>query len=226
MTSQPLFSRKICPIFFLRGHGTRQEGDVLKASVAGFIEKTSKLLSVLPVRSRYQAKVGDGILHFFITKCVLSLNFCESLSAGWRRLEIKNGWSTWEARNTLSSISGTLIEECCHLSGSIASQVLIMNLVPILLIPHSFKLVVRITGFYAEISRLLTFWVWKNLQNSYWFHFVRFHNHSGSFAGLKFIFCCKYDFLKHWKIKLRIEWIKKTFLNEKVYISNSCQITA
>jgi len=46
----------------LRGHGTRQEGDVLKASVAGFIEKTSKLLSVLPVRSRYQAKVGDVVV--------------------------------------------------------------------------------------------------------------------------------------------------------------------
>ena len=44
----------------LRGHGTHLKGELLVASAAGFVEKTSRLLSVLPARSRYQPKVGHG----------------------------------------------------------------------------------------------------------------------------------------------------------------------
>jgi len=47
---------------FLRGHGTQQKDEYYLASTAGFVEKTSKLLSVLPVRCRYIPKVGHIVV--------------------------------------------------------------------------------------------------------------------------------------------------------------------
>jgi len=54
---------------FLRGHGTRLNGRDLVASTAGFVEKTSKLLSVLPVRSRYQPSAGHVVVGRIVEVC-------------------------------------------------------------------------------------------------------------------------------------------------------------
>lgn len=46
----------------MRGHGTYADGDDLKASVAGIIERVNKLVLVRPLKSRYSGEVGDVIV--------------------------------------------------------------------------------------------------------------------------------------------------------------------
>jgi len=47
---------------FLRGHGTYTEGDDLKASVAGVKEQVNKLISIKPLKSRYNGEIGDVVV--------------------------------------------------------------------------------------------------------------------------------------------------------------------
>lgn len=48
--------------FFLRGHGTYMEDDILKASVAGVVEQVNKLIFVRPLKSRYFGEIGDVVV--------------------------------------------------------------------------------------------------------------------------------------------------------------------
>lgn len=45
-----------------RGHGTYPEDDVLKASVAGVMEQIGRLISIKPLKSRYNGEVGDVVV--------------------------------------------------------------------------------------------------------------------------------------------------------------------
>jgi exosome complex component RRP4 len=45
-----------------RGHGTYAEDDVLKASVAGVMQKVNKLICIRPLKSRYVGEIGDVIV--------------------------------------------------------------------------------------------------------------------------------------------------------------------
>jgi exosome complex component RRP4 len=45
-----------------RGHGTYMEEDALTASVAGVVEQVNKLISVRPIKNRYNGEVGDVIV--------------------------------------------------------------------------------------------------------------------------------------------------------------------
>lgn len=47
---------------FMRGHGTYMEEDELIASVAGIVETVNKLISVRPLKTRYNGEVGDVII--------------------------------------------------------------------------------------------------------------------------------------------------------------------
>ncbi|XP_012252808.2 exosome complex component RRP4 [Athalia rosae] len=48
---------------FMRGHGTyMDENDTLRASVAGVLEKVNKLISVKPIKARYQGEIGDVVV--------------------------------------------------------------------------------------------------------------------------------------------------------------------
>ncbi|KAK7605391.1 hypothetical protein V9T40_007249 [Parthenolecanium corni] len=47
---------------FMRGHGTYPEDDVLKASVAGVMEQIGRLISIKPLKSRYNGEVGDVVV--------------------------------------------------------------------------------------------------------------------------------------------------------------------
>ncbi|XP_072935088.1 exosome complex component RRP4 [Epargyreus clarus] len=47
---------------FMRGHGTYTEGDSLKASVAGVMQKVNKLICIRPLKSRYVGEVGDVVV--------------------------------------------------------------------------------------------------------------------------------------------------------------------
>jgi exosome complex component RRP4 len=47
---------------FLRGHGTYVKGDKLHSTLGGVVERVNKLVSVRPLRSRYQPEVGDVII--------------------------------------------------------------------------------------------------------------------------------------------------------------------
>lgn len=47
---------------YFRGHGTYPEDDVLKASVAGVVEQIGKLISVKPLKNRYNGEVGDVVV--------------------------------------------------------------------------------------------------------------------------------------------------------------------
>ncbi|XP_071948303.1 exosome complex component RRP4-like [Antedon mediterranea] len=46
----------------MRGHGTYMAEDKLYASVAGMVEKVNKLVCVRPLKTRYNAEVGDVIV--------------------------------------------------------------------------------------------------------------------------------------------------------------------
>uniref|UniRef100_A0A1A9UUA7 Uncharacterized protein n=1 Tax=Glossina austeni TaxID=7395 RepID=A0A1A9UUA7_GLOAU len=47
---------------FMKGHGTYAEGEDIKASVAGVIEKVNKLISIKPLKSRYVGEIGDVVV--------------------------------------------------------------------------------------------------------------------------------------------------------------------
>lgn len=48
---------------FLRGHGTYVDDEnTLRASVAGVLEKVNKLISVKPLKARYQGEIGDVVV--------------------------------------------------------------------------------------------------------------------------------------------------------------------
>nr|WCZ58765.1 exosome complex component RRP4 [Seculamonas ecuadoriensis] len=47
---------------FLRGHGTYSVEGRLYASVCGVVERVNKLISVVPLKSRYQGHVGDVVV--------------------------------------------------------------------------------------------------------------------------------------------------------------------
>ncbi|KAF7997719.1 hypothetical protein HCN44_009117 [Aphidius gifuensis] len=48
---------------YLRGHGTYVDDDeCLRASVAGVLEKVNKLISIRPLKTRYQGEIGDVIV--------------------------------------------------------------------------------------------------------------------------------------------------------------------
>ncbi|XP_032677072.1 exosome complex component RRP4 [Odontomachus brunneus] len=48
---------------FLRGHGTYvDEDNTLRAAVSGVLEKVNKLISIRPLKARYQGEIGDVIV--------------------------------------------------------------------------------------------------------------------------------------------------------------------
>jgi exosome complex component RRP4 len=47
---------------FMRGHGTYMKNDMLYASVAGVVQRVNKLISVTPLKTKYQGEVGDVIV--------------------------------------------------------------------------------------------------------------------------------------------------------------------
>ncbi|VIO89103.1 Uncharacterized protein BM_BM13805 [Brugia malayi] len=47
---------------FMRGHGTYTRDDNLIASVAGTVEQVNKLVSVRPLKSRYNGEIGDVVI--------------------------------------------------------------------------------------------------------------------------------------------------------------------
>ncbi|KAJ8921453.1 hypothetical protein NQ315_003071 [Exocentrus adspersus] len=47
---------------FMRGHGTYEENGELKSSVAGVREQVNNLISVRPLKSRYNGEVGDVVV--------------------------------------------------------------------------------------------------------------------------------------------------------------------
>lgn len=48
---------------FDRGHGTYvDEEKILRASVAGVLEKVNKLISIRPLKARYHGEIGDLIV--------------------------------------------------------------------------------------------------------------------------------------------------------------------
>jgi exosome complex component RRP4 len=51
-----------CTDAFLRGHGTFVQDGKLLASVAGVVQRVNKLVSVIPMRSRYTGNVGDVVI--------------------------------------------------------------------------------------------------------------------------------------------------------------------
>ena len=46
----------------MRGHGTYMADDVLYASVAGVVERVNKLISVTPLKTRYNGEIGDVVV--------------------------------------------------------------------------------------------------------------------------------------------------------------------
>ncbi|VDM43646.1 unnamed protein product [Toxocara canis] len=47
---------------FMRGHGTYLSGEELIASVAGAVEQVNKLITVKPLKSRYNGEIGDVVV--------------------------------------------------------------------------------------------------------------------------------------------------------------------
>ncbi|XP_059151803.1 exosome complex component RRP4-like isoform X1 [Physella acuta] len=47
---------------FMRGHGTYMDEDCLHASVAGSVERVNKLISVRPLKTRYNGEIGDVVI--------------------------------------------------------------------------------------------------------------------------------------------------------------------
>lgn len=47
---------------WMRGHGTYSVGQKTYSSTAGVVTKTNKLLSVVPLRGRYQPQIGDHVV--------------------------------------------------------------------------------------------------------------------------------------------------------------------
>lgn len=47
---------------YMRGHGTYSADDILYASVAGVVERVNKLISVTPLKTRYNGEIGDVVV--------------------------------------------------------------------------------------------------------------------------------------------------------------------
>ncbi|XP_044729712.1 exosome complex component RRP4 [Chrysoperla carnea] len=47
---------------FMRGHGTYSDDKVIRASVAGVVEQVNRLISVRPIKNRYNGEVGDVVI--------------------------------------------------------------------------------------------------------------------------------------------------------------------
>merc|ERR1719447_2495126 len=47
---------------FMRGHGTYMADEILYASVAGLGERVNKLISVTPLKTRYNGEIGDVVV--------------------------------------------------------------------------------------------------------------------------------------------------------------------
>ncbi|XP_043236846.1 exosome complex component RRP4-like isoform X2 [Amphibalanus amphitrite] len=47
---------------FMRGHGTYKDGENLVASVAGFVRRINRLISVQPLKARYNGEIGDVVI--------------------------------------------------------------------------------------------------------------------------------------------------------------------
>nr|CAD7576789.1 unnamed protein product [Timema californicum] len=47
---------------FMRGHGTYMEESALTASVSGVVEQVNKLISVKPIKTRYNGEIGDVVV--------------------------------------------------------------------------------------------------------------------------------------------------------------------
>jgi len=47
---------------FMRGHGSYMNDDVLYASVAGLVDRVNKLISVTPLKTRYNGEIGDVVV--------------------------------------------------------------------------------------------------------------------------------------------------------------------
>ncbi|KAH9514581.1 Exosome complex component RRP4 [Bulinus truncatus] len=47
---------------FMRGHGTYMSEDCLHSSVAGMVERVNKLISVRPLKTRYNGEIGDIVI--------------------------------------------------------------------------------------------------------------------------------------------------------------------
>ena len=54
---------------YMRGHGTYMDQDVLFASVAGVVERVNKLISVTPVKTRYNGEIGDVVVGRYDEHC-------------------------------------------------------------------------------------------------------------------------------------------------------------
>ena len=46
----------------MRGHGTYSQEDTLVASVAGVVKRVNKLISVTPLKTKYQGEIGDIVV--------------------------------------------------------------------------------------------------------------------------------------------------------------------
>ena len=57
-----MFVVYLLPLGYMRGHGTYMDQDVLFASVAGVVERVNKLISVTPVKTRYNGEIGDVVV--------------------------------------------------------------------------------------------------------------------------------------------------------------------
>jgi len=47
---------------FMRGHGTYMTDDILYAAVAGVVDRVNKLVSVTPLKTRYNGEIGDVVV--------------------------------------------------------------------------------------------------------------------------------------------------------------------
>jgi len=47
---------------FMRGHGSYMNDDILYASVAGLVDRVNKLISVTPLKTRYNGEIGDVVV--------------------------------------------------------------------------------------------------------------------------------------------------------------------
>ncbi|KAJ3023995.1 Exosome complex component RRP4 [Thoreauomyces humboldtii] len=47
---------------FMRGHGTYTQDEALVASLAGVVDRVNKLISVRPLRTRYNGEIGDVVI--------------------------------------------------------------------------------------------------------------------------------------------------------------------
>lgn len=47
---------------FMRGHGTYMKNGALYSSVAGVVQRVNKLITVTPLKTKYQGEIGDVVV--------------------------------------------------------------------------------------------------------------------------------------------------------------------